>query len=131
MRRLMIVLALAMLLGSAGYAYRVKYDSIILAEQVAKLKSRIAREKDAIGVLKAEWQYINRPDRVQALADAHTDLQALQVQQIVRWSDVPQQQPQIDSIGQKMEMLGLVENTATPAPARIVEARTPSQRKQP
>ncbi len=115
MKRLLTFIALALLIGSAVYAYRVKYDSIVLAEQVAKLKSRIHREKDAIAVLKAEWQYVNRPDRVQALADAHTDLKAMSVNQVARWSEIPQRPAQADMIAGKLEALGLLETTGSTA----------------
>jgi hypothetical protein len=115
MKRLLTFIAISLLIGSAVYAYRVKYDSIVLAEQVAKLKSRIHREKDAIAVLKAEWQYVNRPDRVQALADAHTDLKPMSVHQVVRWSELPARQAPTDAIAGKLEALGLLETTGSTA----------------
>ena len=74
MGRFFHVAAILALIGSALYAYRIKYDTIYLAEQVAKLNGQIAREKTAIAVLRAEWQLVNRPDRIQALADKHSDL---------------------------------------------------------
>ena len=113
MKRLLTFIAISLLIGSAVYAYRVKYDSIVLAEQVAKLKSRIHREKDAIAVLKAEWQYVNRPDRVQALADAHTDLKGMSINQVARWSEIPPRQAQSDAIAGKLESLGLPETTGS------------------
>lgn len=129
MKRLLTFIALSLLIGSAVYAYRVKYDSIVLAEQVAKLKSRIHREKDAIAVLKAEWQYVNRPDRVQALADAHTDLKSMSVNQVVRWSEIPPRQVQSDAIAGKLEALGLLEttgSTAKPQDAKKPAASSPT-----
>jgi hypothetical protein len=123
------LLSIVMLIGSAVYAYRVKYDSIVLAEQVAKLKSRIHREKDAIAVLKAEWQYVNRPDRVQALADAHADLRPLTVQQMARWSELPPRPAKGDAIAGKLEALGLLDVTGTTAPQKTGEGRAPSIRR--
>ncbi len=129
MKRLMTFIALALLIGSAVYAYRVKYDSIVLAEQVNKLKSRIHREKDAIAVLKAEWQYVNRPDRVQSLADAHTELKAMPITSVVRWAELPARQATGDVIAGKLEALGLIESTATPSSAKPADGRTPAARK--
>ena len=62
----------------------------IYVEQVAKLKSQVQREREAIAVLQAEWQYLDRPDRLQAAVDKHLDLQPLKIQQLARLSDLPE-----------------------------------------
>lgn len=131
MARFLHIVAILALIGSALYAYRIKYDTIYLAEQVAKRRNQIAREREAIAVLKAEWQLANRPDRIQGLADKASDLQPANVQQIVRWQDVPMRQAPVDSIGQKLEALGLAAPTNTPSSgsASAGEARTPVSRK--
>lgn len=123
--RFLHIAAIGALVASAGYAYSIKYDTIYLSEQVAKLKAQVQREKDAIAVMRAEWQLLSRPDRVQALAASHLDLQPLQVQQIVRLQDVPERKAQVDAIGRKLEDLGLSAPTATPG-AGDADARTPS-----
>jgi cell division protein FtsL len=124
--RFVHIIAIAALVASAGYVYSVKYDTIFLAERVAKLKNQVQREKDNIAVLKAEWQRLNRPERVQALADTHLDLQPLSVQNIARFDEVPQRQPKTDEIGRKLETLGLSMPTSTPKEAQAGDARTPS-----
>ena len=95
MGRLSVIIALALLLGSAVYAYGIKYDTIVLGEQIARQKIKIQKEKDQIALLKAEWQFLNRPDRIQALSDMQGDMTALQAQQIVRWSDIPMRNGQM------------------------------------
>ncbi len=126
MMRFFHIAAIALLVSSAVYAYSVKYETIFLSEQVAKAKARIQRERDTLAVLQAEWQRLNRPERLQALADRHLGLQPLSVQQIVRFADVPQRQPKIDAIGRKLETLGLGQPTNTPPDPRPSGARTPS-----
>lgn len=126
MIRFMHLIAIALLVGSAGYAYSIKYETIYYAEQVAKLKSRVQREKEAIAVMRAEWQYFNRPDRLQVLAKRHLDLQPLTVKQIAKLSDVPERQAKVDAIGRKLEALGLGEPTATPQTGSTSAASTPS-----
>ncbi|MHB2167570.1 cell division protein FtsL [Alsobacter sp. R-9] len=124
MRRLLHILAIAALIGSALYAYRIKYDTLYLSEQVAKLKTRIAREKEAIAVLRAEWQFVNRPDRVQMLADKHLpDLAPAAVTQAVRWSEIPPRPAQADAIGAKLEALGLAAPTNTPTSSKAPDGR--------
>jgi hypothetical protein len=94
-------------IASAGYAYSIKYETLYDAEQVAKLKAQVQKERDAIALLKAEWHLLNRPDRLQAAADRHLDLQPLTIQQLARLSDLPNRPPRADEIGRKLEALGL------------------------
>ncbi|HZH08811.1 MAG TPA: hypothetical protein VEZ24_00405 [Microvirga sp.] len=125
MTKLLHIVAISSLIASAGYAYSIKYDTLYYAEQVAKLKSKVQREREAIAVLQAEWQYLDRPDRLQAAADQHLDLQALKIQQLARLSDLPTRPDRGDEIGLKLQALGLLEPTATPKD-KSNEGRTPS-----
>lgn len=129
MGRLFHFAAILALIGSALFAYRIKYDTIYLGEQVAKLNHQIAREKTALAVLRAEWQLAGRPDRIQALADKHSDLVPASVSQLVRWQDIPNRPAPSDGIGQKLEALGLLAPTNTPPAAKASDARTPTSRK--
>ncbi len=126
MIRFLHLIAIAGLIASAGYAYSIKYDTLYQAEQVAKLKARAQRERDGIAVLKAEWQHLNRPDRLQAVVDRHLDLPPMQIHQLARLSDLPSRAPKTDEIGRKLEMLGLLASTATPQEKRPNDARTPT-----
>ena len=128
MIRFIHIIAICGLIASAGYAYSIKYDSLYQAEQVAKLKTKLQKERDAVAVLKAEWHLLNRPDRLQAAAERHLDLQPLNVQQLARLSDLPNRPPRADEIGRKLEALGLLQPTATPKDARPGDARTPTTR---
>jgi hypothetical protein len=123
--KLLHIIAISILIASAGYAYSIKYDTLYYAEQVAKLKTKLQRERDAIAVLQAEWQYLDRPDRLQAAADQHLDLQPLKILQLARLSDLPNRPEREDEIGRKLEALGLLEPTATPKD-KSSEVRTPT-----
>jgi hypothetical protein len=125
MKRLLHFIAITALIASAGYAYSIKYETLFYVEQVAKLKSKVQRERDALAVLQAEWQYLDRPDRLQAAADEHLDLQPMKIQQLARLSDLPNRPSREDEIGRKLEALGLLEPTATPKD-KTSDARTPS-----
>lgn len=115
--RLLHVLAVLALIGSAGYAYSIKYESIFYAEKLSKLKAQIQREKDAIAASRADWQFHVRPDRLAVLSSRHLDLQPLKIEQIVSFADIPERQPKVDEIGKKLEALGLSMPTSTPAGA--------------
>jgi cell division protein FtsL len=126
--KLLHVIAIGALVSSALYAYSIKYETTLEAEQLQKLKAKAQRERDAIAVLKAEWQFLNRPDRLQALADRHLDLQPLAINQIVRLSDIPNRGPKVDSIGRKLEDLGLGLPTETPRNVKSNSSTTPGGR---
>lgn len=115
--RIVHMFAIAAIVGSAVYAYSIKYETIWHGEQVAKLKHKIERERDAIAVLRAEWAHLSRPERIQAIADKHLDLQLLALSQIVRPGDLPEKAAKVDAIGRKLELLGLAEPTSTPGSA--------------
>ena len=125
MIKLLHIIAIGALVSSALYAYSIKYETTLQAEQLQKLKAKAQREREAIAVLKAEWQFLNRPERLQALADKHLDLQPLQITQMVRLSDIPNRGPKVDSIGRKLEDLGLGLPTETPRDRKSNTATTP------
>ena len=128
MIRFLHIIAITALIASALYAYSIKYDTLYYAEQVVKTRAKVQREREAIAVLKAEWQLLNRPDRLQAIAEKHLDLQPLHVHQLARMADLPNRPPPADEIGRKLEALGVLEPTETPKGKQPADARTPSTR---
>ena len=128
MIRILNFIAIAALIGSAIYAYSIKYQTIFHAETVASLKAEIKKEQDQIGLLRAEWSHLTRPERVQALADKLLPLQPLALNQIVQVDKLPDKTAPIDTIGRKLEDLGLAEPTATPGDS-AADSATPSSSK--
>ncbi len=121
MLRLLNILAIVGLLGTAAWAYSIKYETIYYAEQVKKLEKRLDRERDAIAVLRAEWQHINQPARLQVLADRHLQLQAMQATQIIRAAELPAKPKEQDPLGSKLEQLltgSVPSTTAKPSAAK-------------
>jgi cell division protein FtsL len=115
MLRVLNVVAILALVGSAVYAYSIKYQTILRAELITKMKHKVKAEQDAIAVLRAEWSFLTRPERIQQLADAHLDLKPLAVGQIVAAQSLPEKQDRVDSIGRKLDALGLGGAATTPA----------------
>lgn len=115
MLRLLNVLAILGLLGTAAWAYSIKYETIYYAEQVKKLEKRLERERDAIAVLRAEWQHVNKPTRLQVLSDRHLQLQALQATQIAKASELPAKPKEQDMLGSKLDQLLTGSVPSTPA----------------
>lgn len=112
--RMLHAIAIALLIGSAAYVYGLKYRIIYASEELVKTRHLIAKEKDAIAVLRAEYAHLARPDRMQRLAEK-IGLQPLMLSQIASVNDLPQAQPKIDSIGRTLEQLGFMKESATPA----------------
>jgi len=121
MIRILNIVAIAALIGSAIYAYTIKYETIFHAETIVKLQHEIKSEQDKIGMLRAEWAHLIRPERIQALADKFLDLQSLALNQIVKADSLPGKGPKVDAIGRKLEALGLGEPTNTPSNSAIVD----------
>ncbi|MEA1831973.1 hypothetical protein U8607_07730 [Methylobacterium durans] len=108
MIRLLNVLAVLGLVASAIYAYSTKYETLNLAGQVSKLKSQLHKERQAIAVLRAEWQLLTRPDRLQAAVEKHIALEPIGTEHLARLSDLPARPERGDEIGR------LLAATATP-----------------
>ena len=126
--RYLNLLAIVALVGSAGYAYSIKYETMRYSADIQKAKHDIQRERDAIGMLRAEWARLSRPERVQALADKFFDYQPVSVDQLAKASDLPDRAAKVDMIGRKLESLGMAEPTVTPRDERGAPPRssTPS-----
>jgi cell division protein FtsL len=114
MWRVLHLFAIAALIGSAGYVYRIKYQTILESEEIVKLKHQINRTHDEINVLHAEYEHLARPDRIQELADKLIGMQPLALNQIARADEIPDKNTQADSLGRKLESLGLGLNASPP-----------------
>lgn len=107
MLRFLNIVTIVALVGSAVYAYSIKYQTSYRAEQIAKTKIEIKAEQDAIATLRAEWSFLTRPERVQQLSDRYLDLTPLTVDKIVTARSLPERAPRVDAIAAKIDMLGL------------------------
>ena len=114
------------MIASAAYVYGVKYQTIYASEQIVKTRHLIARERDAINVLRAEYAHLVRPDRLQTLADKQLEMQPLALNQIVKADELPELAAKVDSIGRKLESMGLPGESATPSAG--VTGATPAVR---
>ncbi len=117
MIRFLNVAAALALLGSAIYAYSIKYQTVFRQEQIAKMKREIQTTRDGLAMQRAEWAFLTRPERLQPLADKYLDLQATGVGQIGALAALPERAQRVDAIGRKLEALGIAEPTNTPASA--------------
>jgi cell division protein FtsL len=81
MRYINFILAVALAVV-AVFIYQVKYETRGLEQRVSRLQLTIGRERDAIGILRAEWSHLNRPARLERLARKHLGLRPLEATQV-------------------------------------------------
>jgi cell division protein FtsL len=90
MIRLINICVIAALFVAAAYVYKIKFESTQRAEQVAKLRTEIRREHDAIAALRAEWSRLDNPARIQELAKRHLALKPIEQRQFDRLDQLPE-----------------------------------------
>ncbi len=68
---------ICLVLGLVALAYgiyQVKYEARGLDADIASLGKKIDEERDSIAVLRAEWSLLNRPERIERLAQKYLKL---------------------------------------------------------
>lgn len=89
MIRFINLLLVMAVIGLSVGLYDIKYRAESADRHARQLEQRIAKEQEAIRVLRAEWSYLNQPERLQELASRYTQLQPLTAEQIGNFEDVP------------------------------------------
>jgi cell division protein FtsL len=88
--RLLHLIVVASLVAAAIHVYKIKFESTLQAERVAKLGAEIRRERDRITALRAEWAQLDNPARIQALAQRHLGLRPIDPIQIEPLDHLPE-----------------------------------------
>ncbi|MEM9709073.1 MAG: cell division protein FtsL [Pseudomonadota bacterium] len=73
MRAFFYVTSLLAVMGLAIWAYRENYRTQEAIREVEATSAEIASLRETLNVLKAEWSYLNRPERLRELADMNFD----------------------------------------------------------
>ena len=75
--RLLNLVVICALVLAAAYVYRIKYDATVQAERLAKLRGEVRHERDRIAAMRAEWEQLDNPVRIEALANRFLQLQPI------------------------------------------------------
>lgn len=73
MRPVIYVMTFLALIALGFWAYRENYATQASLRDVSTLQRQIAGLREALSVQRAEWAYLNRPDRLRELATANFD----------------------------------------------------------
>lgn len=81
MRALLYVMTVVAVMGLAFWAYRENYRTQAAIDEMNGIQNEIAGLREQLGVLRAEWAYLNRPERLRDLVDLNFErLQLVPVQ---------------------------------------------------
>ncbi|SEO24350.1 hypothetical protein SAMN04489859_105110 [Paracoccus alcaliphilus] len=73
MRTLIWLGCILTVMGLAFWAYRENYRTQAAISEMSQIRREIALMRDDLGVLRAEWAYLNRPTRLRELVDLNFD----------------------------------------------------------
>jgi hypothetical protein len=73
MRPVLYVLSFLAVIALGFWAYRENYATQAALKEVETLQREIVGLREALSVQRAEWAYLNRPDRLRDLATANFD----------------------------------------------------------
>ena len=137
MIRLGVLMWVWLIAGAAGVLFHVSYDVTSLEDDLSALNRDIVREQEAIRVLRAEWSYLNQPERLRNLAEELTNLVPISPAQVIESATVlpmPLPTPDGAAVGPTdpvdMELvLARIVGTEDPAlQAIVLPPRTPERR---
>jgi hypothetical protein len=100
--RFLHLIVIAALVTAAVHVYKIKFDSTLQAERVAKLRTDLHRVHDATAALRAQWGQLDSPSRIQGLVERHLALKpvdAMQFDSLDRLPDRPASPEPQDPIG--------------------------------
>lgn len=73
MRPAFAVMAFLAVIATGFWAYRENYETQTALRDLRDLQAEIAALRESLGVQRAEWAYLNRPDRLRELANLNFD----------------------------------------------------------
>ncbi|WP_095588893.1 cell division protein FtsL [Actibacterium ureilyticum] len=112
MRSLLYICSALAVMGLAFWAYQQNYKTQHALKDTARLQREIGQMRESLGVLRAEWAYLNRPERLRELAALNFDrlgLLPLRADQFGRVDRVAYPRPDLPPITDPIEAWGNLE----------------------
>lgn len=111
----LILFALSIIAG--GALFSVAFEVSALEDRLIVLNEEITRDRDSIHVLRAEWSYLNQPERLEGLSRRYLELQPLEGDQFSEFAALPMR-----------PLPGILPAAATPDATAPLEPETPVAR---
>ena len=89
MKRPATLLLFALSIIAGGTLFGVAFEVSELEDRLIDLNKEITRARNAIHVLRAEWSYLNQPERLEGLSRRYLDLQPLEGNQFSDIATLP------------------------------------------
>ena len=115
--RVLNLVVIGALIMAAAYVYRIKYDSTVQAERLAKIRGEVRRERDTIAALRAEWGELESPSRIEALAKRYLHLKPVAPTQFDKLDALPERPTQLVKPDSRDPIGEVIENLEEPPPA--------------
>jgi hypothetical protein len=119
MKSLFYILSVLAVMALAIWAYRENHQTQQAMAEAAQLRREIRSLREALGVQRAEWAFLNRAERLSELADLNFPrLQLLPMtgQQFGRIDQIAYPAPASADLGEVIELLGRIDGAAEDAP---------------
>lgn len=73
MMRFINVVLITLVIGAATWTYTIKHEAEARLSEIRSVERQIATSRETIEMLKADWAFLTRPQRVQALSEQYVD----------------------------------------------------------
>jgi hypothetical protein len=116
--RVLNLVVIGVLVLAAAYVYRIKFDATVQAEQLARLRGELRHERDKIAALRAQWEQLDSPARIETLAKRYLTLRPMAPPQFDPLDRLPERPAEefatrADPIG------GMIENLEPPSRVEV------------
>ncbi|MCK8465496.1 cell division protein FtsL [Aliiroseovarius sp. S1339] len=112
MRSLLYITSALVVMALAYWAYSENYKTQASLDRVEDLQREIGLMQEQLAVLRAEWAYLNRPDRLRDLAELNYDrlgLLPLAPEQFGRVDQVSYPIEELEEITEAFDVFGEIE----------------------
>ena len=121
--RILNLVVIGVLVLAAADVYRIKYDSTVQAEHLAKLRGEVRRVRDQIAALRAQWGELDNPGRIEQLDKRFLNLRPVAPTQFDALDHLPARPIQPVRPNEADPIGGIIEHSEDPALTSSVRKR--------